>query len=87
MSRLLTGIMIALTAMALTGGFGRDVLAADTGARPSATGVPARTAESRRSGRVLGLLLTLEALRAIPAAGLPAGSPGAFAFDLKRPGR
>lgn len=71
MTRLSTGIMIALAAVILTGGFVRDVMAAEAGARPAplAQVLKSQTpvVNGLRSERVLSLLLTLEALRAAPA--------------------
>jgi hypothetical protein len=71
MDRILTGIMIALAALVLSGGLMRDVMAEETLARAP---VGAEAVKSQvpvvnglRSERVLSLLLTLEALRAAPA--------------------
>ena len=72
MTRLSAGIMIAVAAVFMTGGFMRDVMAAEAGARPAfaAEIVKSQTpvVNGLRSERVLSLLLTLEALRAAPAA-------------------
>ncbi|WP_417309455.1 hypothetical protein [Devosia sp.] len=72
MDRLAIGLMTALFALLVHGGFVKDVLAEDTSrlslshgqAVPSLTNPPATTGS--RSARVMSLLLTLEALRAAP---------------------
>jgi hypothetical protein len=70
MDRLLTGIAIALAALVLSGGFMRDVMAAEPGARAPELAEPVKSqipvAKGFRSERVLSLILTLEALRAAP---------------------
>jgi hypothetical protein len=70
MDRLSTGIVIALAALMLSGGFVRDVMAEESGMRAP---VVAEVVKSQapvlngpRSERVLSLLLTLEALRTAP---------------------
>lgn len=72
MDRLAIGLMTAIFALLVHGGFVKDVLAEDTSrlllshgqAVPSLTTSPAITGS--RSARVMSLLLTLEALRAVP---------------------
>jgi len=72
MDRLAAGIMIAIAALVMNGGLVRDVLAEQAGATimaqtaiASATS-PTPVVSGSRSGRVLSLLLTLEALRGAP---------------------
>lgn len=71
MDRLATGVMIALAALFLSGGFVRDVAAQEPGVKPPAAGQavksPAPVVNGLRSESVLSLVLTLEALRAAPA--------------------
>mgnify|MGYP001208947512 CR=1 FL=1 len=69
MDRIAAGIAIALFALALSGGFLRDVMAAETGAAatPPTVVFHPSTAIGQRSGRVLSLILALEALRTAPA--------------------
>ena len=71
MDTLSTGIMIAVAALLMTGLIGGVALARDdvTGA-PTPAGTmtsPTPVTSVPRSGRVLILLMTLEALRAAPA--------------------
>jgi hypothetical protein len=70
MDRLATGIMIALAALVLSGGFATDVLAEGTGGKAPAmaSSVKSRTpvVYGLRSERVMSLVLALEALRAAP---------------------
>jgi hypothetical protein len=70
MDRLSTGIMIALAAVLMSGGFLGDALADELGVKaPQAVASvksPVPVANGLRSERVLSLLLTLEALRAAP---------------------
>lgn len=70
MDKLAAGIMIALAALFMSGGFARDVMAAEP-----AAGAPEapRSAQGRmpavdglRGDLVVSLVLTLEALRAAP---------------------
>lgn len=66
MDRIATGAMIAAAALLMTGGLGKEVLAREPAAAlPVVQTAPAPTAPTR-SGRILGLLLTLEALRLTP---------------------
>jgi hypothetical protein len=70
MDRLSTGIIIALATFALSGGMMRDVIAAEAAPAPQqgqTIKAPVPVVNGLRSGRVLSLLLTLEALRAAPA--------------------
>jgi hypothetical protein len=71
MDRLATGVMIALAALFMSGGFVRDVAAAEAGVKPPAgaqpVASPAPVVNGLRSELVLSLVLTLEALRAAPA--------------------
>ncbi len=74
MDRLAAGIMIAIAALLMNGGLVRDVLAEQAGAdiKAQATQIagaasPPPVVSGSRSGRVLSLLLTLEALRGAPA--------------------
>lgn len=73
MDRLAAGIMIAIAALVMNGGLVRDALAEEigTGAKTQAAPAvsvmsPTPVAYGLRSERVLSLLLTLEALRAVP---------------------
>jgi hypothetical protein len=68
MDRVLVGIAIALAALFLSGGFMRDVMAADRGAAAPELAVksPPPVTNGLRSEQVMSLLLTLEALRAVP---------------------
>jgi len=72
MDRLAAGIMIAIAALVMNGGLVRDVLAEQAGTSIKAQAVtagaasPSPVTSSSRSGRVLSLLLTLEALRSAP---------------------
>lgn len=72
MDRLAAGIMIAIAALVMNGGLVRDALAEETGisaqTQAAAAGVtsPNPVVHGLRSERVLGLVLTLEALRAAP---------------------
>jgi len=67
MGRLATGIVIAVTALVI-GGLFRDVQAGEPSRTPVAgTSYPIPVAVGPSSGRVLSLLLALEALRAAPA--------------------
>ena len=71
MDRLAAAIMIALAALVMNGGMLRDVMAEETGLRimppkpEQKSQMPAPS--GLRSERVLSLLLTLEALQAVPA--------------------
>jgi hypothetical protein len=71
MDRLAAAIMIALAALVMQGGMLRDVMAEEAGLRIPAAQATQKSqtpaATGLRSGRVLSLLLTLEALRAAPA--------------------
>jgi hypothetical protein len=72
MDRLTAALLIAIAALVMTGGAGRDVLAGEALLRQPVETVqppafPATPALPQRSGRVLSLLLTLEALRDAPA--------------------
>lgn len=69
MDKLAAGLMIALAALLMSGGFARDVMAAEVSSRES---IQLSTSQSpvlngHRSGLVVSLVLTLEALRAAPA--------------------
>jgi hypothetical protein len=67
MDRVLLGIAIALAALFLSGGFMRDVMAANRGAGAPELAVKSPpVTNGLRSERVLSLMLTLEALRAVP---------------------
>jgi hypothetical protein len=69
--RILTGIAIALAALVMSGGFVREAAAEETGDKASAATLAATSqvpvVNGLRSERVLSLVLTLEALRAVPA--------------------
>ena len=71
MDRLSTGIIIALAAVLMTSGMGREVMAEEAGATApeNAQSVKSQVpvVNGLRSERVMSLLLTLEALRAAPA--------------------
>lgn len=71
MDKLATGMMIAFAALLLSGGLARDVMAAEPGLRPlpaqPATTSPSPLIDGPRGGRVMSLMLTLEALRAAPS--------------------
>jgi hypothetical protein len=70
MDRIATGIVIAATALLMSGGLMRDVMAADSGARVPDTEIiksQGPVAYGPSSERVMSLILTLEALRAAPA--------------------
>lgn len=68
MDRIAAGSLIALATLAMTLGGGRDVLARDLPVHPPAPAIAAPAAPATpASGRILGLLMTLEALRAAPA--------------------
>lgn len=70
MDRLAAGIMIAIAALAMNGGLVRDALAGPGLKAPdaeTAAASPSPAASAPRSGRVLSLLLTLEAPRGAPA--------------------
>ena len=71
MDRILTGIIIAASALVMSGGLMRDVMAEETVAKApvvaQAIKSPVPVVNGLRSERVLSLLLTLEALRAAPA--------------------
>lgn len=71
MDRLAAGVMIAIAALLMSGGFVRDVAAGEAGVK---TPLPAQSVKSQdpvvnglRSELVLSLVLALEALRAAPA--------------------
>lgn len=69
MDRIATAIVIAATALLMSGGLMRDVMAAETAVRAAETStlksqIPVVYGPS--SGRVMSLILTLEALRAAP---------------------
>jgi hypothetical protein len=69
MDKVAVGAMIAIAALAMNGWLMRDVLAAEAPRQPpiaAPTGVAAP--EGGRAERVLGLLVTLSALHAAPAA-------------------
>jgi hypothetical protein len=70
MDRILTGMIIAVAALALSGGLLRDVMAEETAAAPPVVAQivksPVPAVNGIRSERVLSLLVTLEALRAAP---------------------
>lgn len=71
MDRLATAILIAIAALVMNGSLVRDVLAEGTQRLAPLNSVaqsslPLPTGTAPRSGRVLSLLLTLEALRASP---------------------
>lgn len=67
MDRLTTGIMIAAATLLMTGGLSTDVLAREPGAKPGEVTVATSPAPaSTHSGRILSLLLTLDALRLAP---------------------
>jgi hypothetical protein len=70
MDRLSTGIVIALAALMLSGGFVHDVMAEESGVRApelaEAVKSQAPVLNGPRSERVLSLILTLEALRTAP---------------------
>lgn len=71
MDKLAAGTMIAIAALLLSGGLARDVMAAEPALR-APLAQPAAASQSPvvngpRSGRVMSLVLTLEALRAAPA--------------------
>lgn len=68
MDRIATGTMIAATALLLTSGLGTDVMAREPvkPPAPAASTLP-QPAPPLRSGRILSLLLTLEALHQAPA--------------------
>jgi hypothetical protein len=68
MDRLLVGIAIALAALLLSGGFVRDVMAADRNTAEPALAIesPPPATSGLRSERALSFPLTLEALRAVP---------------------
>lgn len=69
MSRIAVGVMIAIAALVMNGGWIRQVLAEDqaptTGNRPALSTTITATS-GHRSERVLSLLIALEALRAAP---------------------
>jgi hypothetical protein len=72
MDRLTAAVLIAIAALVMTGGMGRNVLAGEALLRQPVETVqppafPANPPLPPRSGRVLSLLLTLEALRDAPA--------------------
>jgi hypothetical protein len=71
MDRLLTGIIIAIAALVMSGGLMRDVMAEEPAAKAPVVALtvksPVPAVNGFRSERVLSLLLTLEALRAAPA--------------------
>lgn len=71
MDRLAAGVMIAIAALLMSGGFVREVAAGEAGVK---TPLPAQSVKSQdpvvnglRSELVLSLVLALEALRAAPA--------------------
>jgi hypothetical protein len=69
--RILTGVAIALAALLLSGGLVREAAAGEAGGKSSAATLTATSqapvVNGLRSERVLSLVLTLEALRAVPA--------------------
>jgi len=70
MEKLTTGILIALVALVMSGSFSRDVMAGEIS--PRAVGAQAHPSQTpvvngTRSGLVVSLVLTLEALRTAPA--------------------
>lgn len=67
MDRIATGTMIAATALLLTGGLGTDVMAREPVKPPAPATTLPQSAPPLRSGRILSLLLTLEALHQSPA--------------------
>lgn len=72
MDRLAAAILIVIAALVMTGGMGRSALAGEAALRLPVESVqvpaspPPGAASTLRSGRVLSLLLTLEALSASP---------------------
>jgi hypothetical protein len=71
MDRIATGVMIALAALFMSGGFVRDVAAEEAGVKPPTAGQSVKSqapvVNGLRGELVLSLVLTLEALRAAPA--------------------
>jgi hypothetical protein len=70
MDRIATGIVIAATALFMSGGLTRDVTAAESGARvPETEAIKSQVpvVYGPSGERVLSLILTLEALRVAPA--------------------
>lgn len=66
MDRIATGAMIAAAALLMTGGLGKEAFAREPAASTPPAVQTAAPPPAVHSGRVLSLLLTLEALRLAP---------------------
>lgn len=66
MNRIATGIMIAAAALLMTGGMGTDAFAREPAGNAREATVATPAPATTRGGRILSLLLTLDALRLAP---------------------